>query len=204
MELKTLEAKRTPRRRELLRQAAYQRQRGLMVLMEDVWNPHNLAAIARSCDAFGVQTLAFTLENHKLFDPSQVGKIASSSANKWLDYRIFRDGTRDCLTTLKNEGWHILATVMDSDLALYDVDFTQIPQVAVMVGNEHAGLSPVAMEMADTCVTIPMQGVIRSLNVSVATAITLAEITRQRRASNIDFSLPEADALALYKDFLQR
>lgn len=195
----------TERRLRRIVEVAAQRQRGMMVIMEDVHNPHNLAAIARSCDAFGVQNLAFTLENHELFDPSQVGKVTATGASKWLDYRIFTDGTRPALTTLKSEGWHIMATWVNPEAqSIHALDFTQYENLALMVGNEHAGLSPAAIDLADSYVYLPMLGFAQSFNVSVATALTLFEITRQRLASEKNFRLSREEARWLAADFLQR
>lgn len=203
----TLQEQTTGRRLERLRHTVANRQRGLMVVMEDVHNPHNLAAIARSCDAFGVQQVVYTFETAEAFDVQQVGRITSTSASKWLDYRTFEEGVAACFTALKTEGWHIVATVAGDDIpSLYDVDWTdtRYDQLAVLVGNEHAGISATAHTHADSHITIPMAGMIQSFNVSVATAITLAEITRQRRASDRDYSLPPDDADALYADLLNR
>lgn len=195
----------TERRRTRLRQTAQQRQRGLMVVMENVHNQHNLAAIARSCDAFGVQSLAFTVEQAELFGLREETKFTSSSASKWLDYRIFEGGTETCLTTLQAEGWHIAATVADTDApSLYDFDWTRYPKLAVLVGNEKEGLSPSALRLADVRMTIPMRGLIQSLNVSVAAAITLAEVVRQRDASPQDFHLSPTEAEQLYQTLVQR
>jgi len=195
----------TERRVQRLVTTACQRQRGLMVIMEDVHNPHNLAAIARSCDAFGVQQVAFTAENEALFDPTAIGRVTSASASKWLDYRMFTNGTRDALTTLKSEGWHILATWVNPDAkSINEVDFTQYDKLALLVGNEHAGISPTAIELADSYAYIPMMGMIESFNVSVAAALSLFEISRQRSASSIDFNLPHDAALALAQDFMKR
>ena len=192
-------------RLERVRYAARQRQRGLMVLMEDVHNPHNLAAIARSCDAFGVQDIGFTATHQNLFDPEQVGKVSSSSASKWLDYHIYTDGTRACLESLKADGWQIVATVATPDaISIYEMDFAQIEPMVLLVGNEHAGLSDEAIALADHHVTIPMRGMIQSLNVSVATAITLAEITRQRDASPQRFTVDDDEAQALLVEFIRR
>ncbi len=194
-----------PHRAERVRHVAEHRMRGMMVVMEDVHNPHNLAAIARSCDAFGVQDIAFTVENHELFDPQEVGRVSSSSASKWLDYRLFEQGTAEALKTLHAEGWHVLATVADPDApTLYDLDYTQYDRLAVMVGNEHAGLSPAAIKGADTRMTIPMFGMIQSFNVSVATAITLAEITRQRRADPDRFLVDNDRLASLHADLISR
>lgn len=195
----------TERRLQRVIHTVANRQRGLMVIMEDVHNPHNLAAIARSCDAFGVQDVAFTMENEDLFDPKGVGKIVSASAAKWLDYRVFDTGTHHALTTLKSEGYHIAATWVNPDARdLYAVDFTQYDKLALMVGNEHAGISPAAIELADSAIYIPMRGIIESFNVSVAAAITLAEIVRQRNASETDFLQDDATALDLAHDLVIR
>jgi len=185
--------------------AATHRQRDLMVIMEDVHNPHNLAAIARSCDAFGIQQVAFTMEDENLFDPIEVGKISSASASKWLDYRVFENGTRDALMTLKNEGWHIMATWVNPDAkSIHEINFTEYDKLALLLGNEHAGISKTAIELADSYMYIPMMGMTQSFNVSVAAALSLFEITRQRLASEKDFFLPEDEARTLIADFAMR
>ena len=195
----------TPPRRTRLHDVAVQRQRGLMVVMEDVYNIHNLSAIARSCDAFGVHQLAFTMEDELRFDPAEEGSITSASASKWLEYRIFRDGTLNGLNTLKAEGWHIVATVATEDaVPIYDLDFTQYEKLAVLVGNEHKGLSQNAISLADTKMTIPMLGMIQSFNVSVATAMTLFEINRQRVATGRNYRVDEDTAEAIFQEFVER
>ncbi|MGJ3241216.1 MAG: TrmH family RNA methyltransferase [Anaerolineae bacterium] len=195
----------TERRLRRVIEAALNRQQGLMMLMEDVHNPHNLMAIARSCDAFGVQDIAFTAEDDKLFNPNELGKVTSASASKWLDYRIFEQGTREALTTLRSEGWHVMATWVNADArSIYEVDFTAHEKIALMVGNEHAGISQTAVKLADSYIYIPMQGMIESFNVSVAAALTLFEATRQRRASPHDFSLSESAVRELVADFVVR
>jgi tRNA (guanosine-2'-O-)-methyltransferase len=197
----------TPKRLARIQHTARHRQAGLIVMMEDVHNPHNLAAIARSCDAFGVQTLGFSLENDALFDPRTIGKVSSSSASKWLDYRIFEQGTQHALTTLKDEGYTLLATVLsDRAISIHDLNFTEprFDKLVVLVGNEREGLSDVAREMADVHMMIPMMGMIQSFNVSVATALTLFEVTRQRHASERNYYLSDDEAETLVQDFLRR
>lgn len=195
----------TERRLKRAIETASKRQRGLMMLMEDVHNPHNLMAIARSCDAFGVQDIAFTMEDENLFDPQQIGKVSSASASKWLDYRIFEGGTRNAMTTLKDEGWHIMATWVNPEAkSIYEIDFTAYDKLALMVGNEHAGISQTAVELADSYMYIPMMGMIESFNVSVAAALSLFEASRQRRASDKDFSLSDEALQQLVDDFVVR
>lgn len=192
-------------RQERLKTVVRQRQRGLMVLMEHVNNPFNLAAIARSCDAFGVQTIAYTIAPEHHFDPYTTGSPAAMSSSKWLDYRSFTAGTDAALTTLKAEGWHLIATTLSNTASsLYEMDFMPYPQIALLVGDERHGLSQTALNMADTHLTIPMLGMIQSLNVSAATAIILFEIVRQRRASGQAFMLSEAEQEALFHQFVRR
>ena len=194
----------TAPRAEKLRAVASQRQRGLMVVMEDVQNLHNLAAIARSCDAFGVQQIGVTVANPANFDP-QAGKAVSTSASKWLDYRLFEGGTAACIATLRAEGWHVMATALREDaLDIYEADLAQHEKLALLVGNEKEGLSATAVQLADSVLTIPMLGMIQSFNVSVATALSLYEITRQRRASGRDYRFSDAEAKALLSSFLGR
>ncbi len=195
----------TEKRLKRLVKTARKRQRGLMLLMEDVHNEHNLAAISRSCDAFAVQNVAFTLENPDNFDSTRIPKVTASGAAKWLDYRIFTDGTTNALETLKSEGWHILATSLRPGAkSIHAMDFTQYEKLVLMVGNEHAGLSPAALEHADGAVYIPMHGFTQSFNVSVASALCLYEITRQRNASPVDFRISLEEARILAEDFLRR
>ena len=195
----------TERRMKRMMRVAARRQRDMMFIMEDVHNLHNLGAIARSCDAFGVQQISFTMENADNFNPVEISNVTSSGASKWLDYRIFEDGTRNALTTLKSEGWHIAATSVNKDAqSLYEVDFTQYNKLAIMVGNEHDGISPAALETANSTIYIPMQGMTESFNVSVAAALCLFEVTRQRKASDKNWLLDESAVEALTREFIER
>lgn len=182
--------------------AVTHRQRGLMLVMEDVYNPYNLAAIARSCDAFGVQNIAVIFENQEFFNPRDMGKESAVSANKWLDYRLFDSGTADALATLKAEGWYLVATALTPDAQpIQKLDLTH-DKLALIVGNEHAGVSQTTLQAADVVMSIPMLGMVESFNVSVASAISLYEITRQRQATGRSFYLSDEEADALLTDFI--
>ncbi|MCY3572652.1 MAG: RNA methyltransferase [Chloroflexi bacterium] len=171
----------TQARLQKLRRAASQRQPDLTVVIQDVFDPHNLGAIARSCDAFGVQHLHVIFENSSPFDPKTIGKNSSTATNKWLQYHSHFD-SEEALRSLKKDGWQVVATVLDAAAEpLYEADFCQ-PRLAVLLGNERDGLSQRALELADRRVTIPMRGIAQSLNVSVTASLFLYEITRQREA----------------------
>ena len=170
----------TDKRLNKLRRVAERRQSGFTVVVEDVFDPHNLGAITRSCDAFGIQEINVIFETQPPFDPKEVGKNSSTATNKWLSYRIHND-TEQALRALKREGWLVVATVPDPAAEpIYAVDLCQ-PQIALLFGNEKTGLSSQAIALSDKQVTIPMLGIAQSMNVSVSAALAIYEVTRQRR-----------------------
>jgi tRNA (guanosine-2'-O-)-methyltransferase len=153
------------------------RQPDLSVVMENIHDPHNVSAMLRTCDAAGVWE-AQLLYNIDAFP--KIGKKSSASAGKWVDRRKFKT-VAECYAKLRSEGFRIYATRLDEKAkSLYEFDLTQ--KVALVFGNEHRGVSDEAALEADGLIQIPMFGMIQSLNVSVACAITLYEALRQRLA----------------------
>ena len=175
------------------------RQASLRLIMEDVFKPGNLGAIARSCDAFGIQQIEYRATHH-LTKHERILSHTSKGANQWLTYQRFED-TASHIDQLHREGWHILATSsVEEGKPLDAVDFAAYPKLALMVGSESAGLSDVALNKADQHITIPMHGFVESFNVSVATALVLQEIVRKRQAPS--FFLDEAGQQALVRQFI--
>ncbi len=168
----------TPEREKKIKTVIARRQEGIIVL-EDIHDPHNAAAVMRSCDAFGFQKVCFITEKEKRFNPRRVGKLSSASASKWLDLEYFKS-TKLCIRSLKARGFHIIATALDEKAtALSKLDLTR-PKIALMFGNEHRGLSKEALKLAHETVYMPMVGFVQSLNLSVTAAILLYETVRQR------------------------
>lgn len=154
------------------------RQSDATVVIENIHDPHNVSAIFRSADAVGIPEVQLVYTNTEF---PKIGKKSSSSANKWVGKRRFRS-VEECYDTLHAEGFKIYATRLDEAArSLYDVDLTE--KIAIVMGNEHAGVSDDAARLADGTIMIPMMGMIQSLNVSVATAVTLYEMLRQRTAA---------------------
>ena len=170
------------------------RQQGVIVL-EDIHDPHNAAAVLRSVDAFGFQSVYFIFEKEKAYNPKRIGKQSSASANKWLTMEKF-SSTKDCYDKLKSEGFGIYATTLESKepLNLYDPLPTLGPKIALVFGNEHAGISEYAKDHADHHLSIPMCGFVQSFNISVSVALTLGEITRKRGEEGMEKHLLTAEA----------
>lgn len=165
----------TERRLRKITNTIIARQHTLRVVMENIHDPHNVSAIFRTCDAVGVPKVSLLYNVEKF---PKISKGSSSSASKWVSYDKHTD-TKLCFDTLRKEGFKIYATMLDETAkSIYDVDFTQ--PTAIVMGNEHRGVSEEAAEEADGLIYIPMRGMIQSLNVSVATAVILYEAQRQR------------------------
>ncbi len=189
------------RRVQKLRDVAETRQRGIVVILEDIHDPHNAAAILRTCDAFGIQNVWFIFEKEKRYNPKRIGKASSSSANKWLDLSVF-GSTAAGIKALKQEGYHIMVTALtDTSVSLLDYSVSD-EKIALVVGNEHDGVSETMLKGADTILKIPMWGFVQSLNVSVATAIVLWELTKQRKARGNGWALSAHEQKRLLASFL--
>ncbi len=163
-----------PARFARLRRVLDRRQPDLTVLMEGVHKPHNFSAILRTCDAVGV------LEAHVV--PAENGftvyRSSSAGAAKWISVHK-HDSLAAALTALRGKGLQrVAAHPAPRGVDYRDVDYTG--PLALMVGAELTGLSPEALAAADILVRVPMEGMGRSLNVSVATALFLFEARRQR------------------------
>jgi tRNA (guanosine-2'-O-)-methyltransferase len=168
---------RSERRIQRLKEVLSRRQPDLTVVLENIHDPHNVSAVLRSCDAVGIMRVELLYYIEKF---PRIGRKSSSSANKWLERRTHT--TVDaCYATLRREGFTIYATRLDTEaVSLYDLDLTK--KVALVFGNEHRGVSDEAAQKADANFNIPMMGMIQSLNISVACAVSLYEALRQRLA----------------------
>lgn len=150
----------------------------LVVILEDIHDPHNAAAVWRSSDAFGVKKVCLIFNKETEFNPKKIGKSSSGSANKWLDFEVFKT-TEECLKKIKKQGFETYATILDKEAEkLTEVRFNK--KTALMFGNEHRGLSETAIKMADNRIYIPMRGMVQSFNLSVTAGICLYEYTRQK------------------------
>ena len=165
----------TEKRLEKITHVVESRQHSLTVVMENIHDPHNVSAIFRTCDAVGVPKVNLVY-NQEAFP--RIGKKSSASAFKWVEKEKFKS-IEECYNDLKKDGYKIYASSLTNDSkSLYKLDLTK--KVAIIVGNEHRGVSDSAAKLADEVFLIPQFGMVQSLNVSVATAVILYEALRQR------------------------
>lgn len=166
----------TPERREKLINVLSKRQPDITVVLENVFDPHNISAVMRTCDAVGIQEVYIL--NTKIPRHKKWGARSSSSAAKWLTVHQFENAS-ECFSSLRKRYSKILTTHLSSDaVGLYQIDMTQ--PIALVFGNEHSGVSDEIRALADGNFIIPQVGIIQSLNISVACAVTLYEAFRQK------------------------
>jgi tRNA (guanosine-2'-O-)-methyltransferase len=189
----------TEERRHKIESVLSKRQDDITVVLENVFDPHNISAVMRSCDAVGIQEI-YVL-NTKIPRHKKWGARSSSSAAKWLRVHQFED-TDQCFVELRKKYSTILTTHLSTDaVSLYEVDLTK--PIALVFGNEHSGVSEEIIKLADGNFIIPQVGMIRSLNISVACAVSLYEAYRQKqRAGHFEQQKLQSDVYStLYKQW---
>lgn len=164
----------TPQRFERLQKILNQRQPDLTVLMDNVHKPHNFSAILRTCDATGV------FEAHAVHDRTHLKprRGIASGSKKWVKLKMHPD-IKTATTALEAGQFQlVVADVQPGAVDFREVDYRQ--PTAIVLGAELSGLSEEILAAAHHVVTIPMLGMVDSLNVSVAAALILFEAQRQR------------------------
>lgn len=193
----------TEKRKNLFNKVLEERTNHFTVAIEDIFQPHNASAIVRSCDIFGVQNLNVIESKYSFYASNQVAK----GSQKWIDFTMFNkretNNTLDCIEDLRAKGYKIIATTPHNESCLLqDFDVTQ--KSAFFFGVEKQGLSDDVMENADGYLKIPMVGFTESLNISVAVAIILQNLTEKLKKSDIDWSLTDLEKREKYQDWLEK
>ncbi len=196
--LEYLESFLTPRRLELYKKVIEQRTNYFTVAVEDVYQLHNTSAVIRSCDIFGIQNVHVIEE----INAKRIDREIAMGAQKWVDINRYTT-TKECITTLKNKGYQIVATTPnDNSVELKDFDMTK--PSAFFFGQEQKGLSDTVLNLADINLHIPMVGFTESLNISVSAAIILQHVTSILRISNFDWQLSEEEKLEKRMDWAKK
>ncbi|MEM6878091.1 MAG: RNA methyltransferase [Bacteroidota bacterium] len=193
------------RRRKLLKEVVGRRQTNWTVVLENVHDRHNLAAVMRSCDAVGIQEIFLLQTDPKLRAKNiKLGKKTSGGVRKWLDVHYYQD-VGACFKHVRQIADQVYATHLGEEaVGLHDLDFRG--SVALLFGNEHDGLSQETLAQADQNFIIPMYGIVQSLNISVACAVSLFEGLRQRQAEGAydNPSTTAEERQALFDTYMHR
>jgi len=149
----------------------------MTVILENVHDPHNIGAVIRSCDAVGIGEI-YVIQTEGPLEEYLIKSKSARGAYKWVDTHLF-DNRVECITAVRKKYNRIYGThLSETATSLYDLDLSG--NVALMFGNEHAGISDEALSYLDGNFIIPQYGMVQSLNISVACAVSLFEASRQR------------------------
>ena len=187
----------TPERSDRLNAVLAKRQFNITVVLENVTDPHNISAVMRTCDAVGIQEIYIL--NNMIPRHKKWGAKSSSSAAKWLTVHQF-DDMEECFRALRKKFDKIYLTHLSKDaVSLYDLNLTE--KVALVFGNEHSGVSDELASRCDGNFIIPQVGIIKSLNISVACAVSVYEAFRQKsEAGHYDAPQLQGEALHVLKE----
>lgn len=180
----------THERKALFEELIQKRTTYLTVVLENIYQPLNASAVLRSCDCFGIQDV-HVIENYNEFKPDR--EVAMGASN-WLTVNRYdknENNTLDCIQSLKNKGYKIVATSPhNSQTDLINFDLSK-GKTALFFGTEVEGLSDVVLENADEHLHIPMYGFTESFNLSVSAAICLYEMRMKMEKENIKWQMTE-------------
>lgn len=192
----------TEKRKNLFRKILGDRTKHFTVVLEDIYHQHNASAVIRSCEIFGIQDI-HVIENKYV---SNVSKNITKGSQKWLSFHNYKNETNNtlaCIDSLKNRGYQIIATSPHhNSCMLHDFDISK--KSAFVFGVEKSGVSEEVLTNSDEILTIPMVGFTESLNISVAAAIILENLTNKLRNSNYLWRLSEKEQEILYANWLEK
>jgi tRNA (guanosine-2'-O-)-methyltransferase len=188
----------TPARRELLQRVVAARTRHFAMVMEDLKDPHNISAVIRTSEVFGLQDVHVINE----VNPYRVTKSVLKGSYKWLDIHCHARRMA-CFDMLKAKGYRIAVASTNHSESLFDLDLS-VP-TAFYLGSEVMGNHPDTLARADVRFTIPQHGLTESLNVSVCAGVILATIDRFLRDNGREnFTLSDAERAALLATYYER
>ena len=192
----------TDERKALFEELIQKRTKYLTVVLENIYQPLNASAVLRSCDCFGIQDV-HVIENYNEF---KADKEVAMGASNWLTvnrYEKNENNTLDCIKSLKNRGYRIVATSPhNSQTDLINFDLSK-GKTALFFGTELEGLSNLVLENADEYLHIPMYGFTESFNLSVSAAICLYEIRMKMEKENIKWQMTKDEKNQVLLDWLR-
>lgn len=190
----------------MMQEVIAKKQLDLTVILENVHDAHNIGAVLRSCESIGIQEVYLLYTEEHLYKKNmKLGKRTSSGARKWLDVFLFND-LNECVRTVRQKYNRLIGTLInENSRSLFELDMTG--SAAIVFGNEKQGISNELASHLDENFVIPQVGFVKSLNISVACAVTLYEAMRQRRSAGKygkDFNPGDHEQAKLFDNYKLR
>jgi len=183
-------------KKNLFEKIILDRTKHITIALENLFQPHNAAAVLRSCDCFGVQDVHI-IENDNKYAPNKEIDMGSS---KWLNLHKYNEqehNTVAAIQSLKKRGYQIIATTPHTnDCQIDELDISK--PTALLFGTEATGLTQTALDHSDGFVRLPMYGFTESYNISVSVALALFNLTeRMRKTPDLDWQLSKEEQTAI-------
>lgn len=196
--LQYLETLITPERKQRFIDVLELRTRYITVAVEDVFQMHNSSAVIRSCEVFGIQ------DSHLIEARfgKRLDKNIALGAQQWVDTYSYGDSL-SCINELREKGYRIVATTPHCESCSLDNYEIEAP-IALFFGTEKEGLSETVLNEADETIKIPMVGFTESLNISVAAAIILQNLSTKLRNSQLPWKLTEEEKFEKRLDWTKK
>lgn len=189
---------------ELMNKIIHDRTRWTTVVLEDVFQPHNISAAIRSAECFGIQEMHI-IEQHQSFKPNI---NISRGASNWVTLQHYNqkdiNNTEICFQQLRKDNYLIAATMPHTEKSYELAKLPINKKVALVFGTEETGISNYVQDNADTYVTIPMFGFTESFNISVSVALCLYDIIMRIRTSDLLWQLTEEEKIDIYLQWLRK
>jgi len=188
----------TEARKRRIQEVISQRTHHVMLVLDHTFHPHNISACLRSADAFGLQKVAML--NVK---PKELSKGIALGTQEWLDIQHF-DSASECIQQVMEQGYQLAASSMDSRYPPPQGLPLERP-LALFFGGELKGLSSEIEAACHLKFHIPMAGFVESLNISVAAAITMYQVTQNLKQTYPEkFVLPDRESIRLKAAWYRR
>jgi tRNA (guanosine-2'-O-)-methyltransferase len=192
----------TSERYNRIQDIAQKRTRYVTVIVENLFQSHNISAILRTAECLGIQDVHIIENNFEY----EISKQVALGSQKWLSiyrYNRLTNNTVSCMQAIKEKGYKIVATLPQEDnYSLEDIPLDT--KTAFLFGTELNGLSSEAINMADSFVKIPMYGFTESYNVSVSVALTMMYVNERLRKSSLEWKLSQDEIMDLELDWLKK
>jgi len=197
--LEELELRMTPERLEKLQRVSLERLRHFTVVLEDLYDPHNISAVIRTCEVFGVQDVHVIEE----INPYRINRSILKGAFKWLNIYRYKKRAR-CMKELRSAGYQIAVASTNTTKQFSDLDLTR--PTAFYMGAEMAGNHPDTLAQADIHFILPQYGITESLNVSVAAGVLLTRLDEwmARNGGRTRWTLSPEELTALRREWYER
>jgi len=180
-----------------------QRTKGISILLEDIYQSHNISAVLRTCDNLGIQNIYIIQDYNKVI----LAKGVSLGSEKWITLKI-KDKTtskKEYIRSLKNQGFKIISTVPPTKEKSINMNSLKITKKMIIAfGNEEKGLSDDIIKESDSLVSIPMHGFNESYNISVSCAIVMNQLIIDAKKQNKLTKLTEKEKSDLRFDWYMK